>query len=360
MIYIILGTKAQFIKMFPVMKCLDQLGVKYKFVHTGQHYGVNLKNMKRLGIEKPDVYLTRKKKDLANLKELLFWVPKVFWEARKLKMKPGDYVVIHGDTESSVLGAMIALFFRAKIVHVEAGLRSGDLLNPFPEEINRRIVSLFANICFCPTKKDAQNIKGKKQIYVTDGNTLFDASALALKIKPSNRIKPYLKEKYVLFLFHRKENLFTKSNIETVMDILELILKRGYKVIWVFHANTKYELTQKKLWPKVRRLSVKYNLVLEKQLLDYVDFLHLLKNSLFVASDGGSVQEEAYRINKPMLMLRKKTERDWGLGENVCFSVLNQEKVKFFLSHLSEFKRAKFKPTTPSLNIAKVLASLKK
>ena len=337
MIYVILGTKGQFTKMFPIMKLFDRHKVPYKFIHTSQHYGIIEDNIKRFKVRKPDVYLTLKKDDLRNVWDLLIWAPKVLWGARKLKIKREDWVLMHADTESTLLSFVIAKFFRAKTAHVESGLRSHNWLEPFPEEIIRTIVDSFSDINFCPYEHDAQNIRKKTGKVVTNGSVAFDSVNLAFKEEPTGKAKKIMEGKYVLFLAHRKENFLVRERVVAIIDILEEILKGGFKVVWPMHANTEHELKVKGVWDRILKLEKRYNL--ERDFIfDYVDFMHLVKNSEFIASDGGGLQKETYFINKPMLILRKKTEPEPGVGENSYLSYLDIDKVRYFLDNYKRFK----------------------
>lgn len=347
MIYVILGTKGQFMKMFPLMKLFDKYKVPYRFIHTGQHYGIIEDNIKRFNIRKPDVYLTVKKDDLKNIWEMTRWIPKVLWNARKLKIKKGDWVVIHADTESTLLAVIIAKYFRAKTAHVESGVRSYNWLEPFPEEIIRALADNFCDINFCPYQHDANNIKKTNGKFVTNGNTVFDSVRLALKGKSSEKAREIMKDKYSLFLIHRKENVFVKERLNSIIDILEEILKRGFKVVWPVHTNTKHELNKKGVWDRVENLKNKYKLELD-YFFDYVDFMHLVKNSEFVATDGGGLQKETYLMNVPMLTLRKKIEVEPGVGENSYLSYLDMKKTKYFLDNYKKFKSKATPKGSPS------------
>ena len=202
MIYVILGTMGEYIKMFPVMKLFDQQNIDYKLIHTCQHYGIIEKNRKRFKARKPDIYLTLKKKDLANIWEFLLWAPRVLFNARKLPITKNDFVIVQGDAESTLLGFIIGKFFRAKIAHVEAGIRSGDFLEPFAEEIIRTVVSRFSDVCFCPSEKNAKTIKGKKRVFVTNGNTVLDSARLAHCSKPSLEIEKLKKKRPIYITIH--------------------------------------------------------------------------------------------------------------------------------------------------------------
>ncbi|MFH0864239.1 MAG: UDP-N-acetylglucosamine 2-epimerase [Candidatus Gottesmanbacteria bacterium] len=358
MIYIIIGTKGQFVKMFPIMKFFDREKVAYKFIHTCQHYGIIEENRKRLKIRKPDVYLTFKKNDLRNIWDFLRWAPWVLWEARRLPITKEDYVLVHGDAESAILGFLIGKYFRAKVVHVEAGLRSGSFLEPFPEEIVRTIVDLGSDICFCPYKEDAQNIKGNQIKIITNGNTVFDSVRLALEFEPSTETKKIMRTKCVPFLVHRKENLFATERIHLIISILESILKRGYKVIWPVHGNTEHELKVKNVWNEIIRLKSCYDLELS-YFLDYVDFMHIVKHCQFVASDGAGLQKESLFLNKPMLIMRKKTEYIPSAGENSYLSFLDVERVNYFLDNLGQFKQTIKIEESPTRIIVDYFKSLK-
>lgn len=337
----------EYTKMLPIMQLFDKHGVNYKFIHTCQHYGIIENIRKKFKGKKPDIVLTLKKKDLANIKEFIPWAIRVLFNARKLPIKKNDFVIVHGDAESTLLGFLIGKFFRAKIVHVEAGFRTNNFLEPFPEEIIRTIVDRFANICFCAYKELAKNIKGKKVIIITDENTILDTLRSALKIKPSSKIKDLRKKQYVLFTLHRKENLMIKKRLSTILDILETILKRNYHVIWPLHTNSAYELKSKGLFDRVDQLKTKHDLQ-TNYFLDYVDFMHALKYCSFVVTDSGGLQTESYYLNKPSLILRKFMEIEKGIGETAYQSSLDIEKVNYFLDNLYKFKRRNKIKANPS------------
>ena len=358
MLYLIIGTKGQFVKMFPLMKLLDEEHVPFLFVHTGQHFSIINRNIARLNIRPPDIFLSHKKKDLAHIGEFVLWALRVLEKAKAvLHILPDDYVITHGDTESTLLSLIIAKYFRAKVIHVESGLRSGDMLNPFPEEIIRRVVCNFADICFCPTTADAKNIRSGIEKYVTEGNTVFDSIKLALAQKPSLQAEQYMKQKYILFLVHRKENLFRGTRKKEILFILEKILQTGNAVAWVLHENTKHEFKKSHLWDIVMTYTKKYHLSLVDSFFDYVDFMHIIKNSRFVVSDGGGLQEETYVLNKPMLILRTKTERTWGIGETAYLSGLDGTKVNYFLENVHMFRRKKKIISYPSKMILNTLVT---
>lgn len=337
MIYIIIGTTAEYLKMFPIMKLFDQNKIDYLLVYTEQHHNLIEKDTKRLTSRQPDIYLTSQKNNLESIGKFLLWILKVLFNGRKLPIKKNDYVIVHGDAISTLLGLIIGKLHRAKVAHVEAGKRTFNLLSPFPEEITRIIVSRFSDICFATSEKEVKNIGKKKNVYLTNGNTVFDSVKTALKLKPSTEIKKLEKTKYVLFLIHRQENILLKKNLVQILEILEIILKKKFRVIWSMHLTTNHELKVKGLLPKISEFKRKYNLGITP-LFNYVDFIHAVKSCAFVVSDAGGVQDETYFLDRPMLILREATE-NLGIGETAYLARFSKEKVKYFLNNIHLFKR---------------------
>lgn len=347
MIYIIIGTRGQFIKMFPVMQLLKKHRLDYRFVSTSQHYGFIKRHWQKFQVRPPDFYLSHKEKDLTSLRQAIIWAAKVMFNAPRLPIKKRDWVIVHGNTESTFLGFLIGKLLGAQIIHFEAGVRTGNFLEPFPEELIDTFVSHLADVCFCPQRQNAQNLSKKKKVFITNGNTVIDSVRYSLKVKASPRVSQFKRRKFVLFLIRRKENLLFKKRIDSLFQILTLILKKGFKVIWPMHPNAQYSLKTKNEWPRIVNLQKKFDLKIEK-LFDYIDFVHLIKLSQFVASDGAGLQNETYFLNKPMLILRKVTGNTPGLGETAFLSYFNLKRVNRFLNHYSQFKRPGPLTQTPS------------
>lgn len=354
MIYILIGSKGQFMKTFPVMKGLDKRRVPYRFIHICQNYRIIESTRRQLGVRRPDIYLTMKKKDLANIWELFQWAPLVLWNARKLPITKYDHVLIHGDAESTILGFLIAKWFGARIVHLESGIRSWNFFEPFPEEITRMIISRFSDISFCPYQKDADTINRKKGIFVTNGNTALDSARLGLQRKPSNTIQRFFGKKYVLFTFHRKENIFNNERLHRIIQILEEILRRDFIVVWPIHTNTIYELKKRGVWQTIVALKRRFPIV-TSCLFNYVDFMHAVKHSQFVASDSGGLQTETYALNAPMLILREVIEQDIGIGETAYLSKLDMKRVAWFLDSYEKLHRDKPIKSHPSDDVVDFL-----
>lgn len=346
MIYIILGTRGQFMKMFPLMMLFDKEKIEYKFIYTGQHPNV-METVRVLGIRKPDIILASRKKDMVNIWEVMVWAFIVLFNARKLPIKIDDHVLIHGNAETSFLSLLIAKYFRAKAVRVEAGTRSGNFLSPFPEEIINAVLDKFSDIYFCPYQENADTIKKKKDVYAVNGNTGFDSVHCALEVQPSDVVKKIIKGAYVVFTARRMETVYNFHNLTKIISVLEEILKRGFVVIWPIHQFTAYGLKKNKLWGKIEELKSQYKLETEN-IFNYVDYVHILRNSEFIASDGSGPQNEAYFLNKPFLILRNTIINEPGINENAFSSELNLKKSIYFLDHYKEFKRKSLIKGSPS------------
>ncbi len=337
MIHIILGTKAQLIKMAPVMVELQKQKINYNFIFTGQHketIDILLNNFK---IKKPD-YVLYSEKDITGIFQMALWITKILFQTLKNKKKifkkdKNGIVLVHGDTFSTLLGALMGKISKLNIAHIESGLRSFNLLNPFPEEITRILVFKLSNYYFCSGEWALNNLrkyKGKK--INTKENTLFDSLALAIKNGEDKKID-IPGGKYVVFTIHRFENIFNKKRFEKIIDIVENISK-NFKVLFILHPPTKKKLQK---YNFLSRLKQNDNIDL-RQRYNYFDFIGLINNSEFVVTDGGSNQEECFYLGKPCILLRHKTERKEGLEENVVLSKFNKKIIKDFIDNYEKYK----------------------
>ena len=221
-----------------------------------------------------------------------------------------DSILVQGDTTTAFAGAFAAFNRKIKIGHVEAGLRSGNVLNPFPEELNRRLISRAATLHFCATDENRKNLLAEKvsrnQIVKT-GNTVVDALHFILEnAEPSEKIKNLIEKtssfKRILLTTHRRES-FGEAMREN-LQVLRRFVEKQTDVCLIFpvHPN-----------PNVRKLTdeilAKCERIFLLEPLDYTDFVSLMKTVWLIVSDSGGVQEEAPSLGKPLLVLRKNTER---------------------------------------------------
>lgn len=230
-----------------------------------------------------------------------------------LRMERPDWVLVQGDTSTVAAASLAAFYSRVRVGHVEAGLRSHDKWQPFPEEVNRRIAGVIADLHFAPTERARQNLRregiGEDRIAVT-GNTVVDAlqwiasqpfDLAALSLGPSA-----LKDsgtKVILVTAHRRENF--GSPLENVCLALRDIAERydgQVCIVYPVHMNPN-------VWEPVHRLLGGISNILLTPPMDYLPWVHLMKQSYLVLTDSGGIQEEAPGLGVPVLVLREVTER---------------------------------------------------
>lgn len=339
-IAIVIGTKAELIKCFPVMLELQNQGKDYWFISTGQH--PLTKASEEFGVKQPD-YILSKESEISTKfwskinKFSLFWFFQMIFKVKYLlkKIKP-KYVVYHGDTMSTATASIGSSNFlnwkkKWKNVHLEAGLRSGSLIEPFPEEISRRISSKFSNILFAVsdlTRKnlEKENKNGKKKILQV-GNTIIDSSLHIFK-RGKKRFKKE-KEKYVLINIHRHEHLNNKKNLSKIVEIISAI---KIKAFWPLHDNTKKYLEEYGLMERVLKLK---NIKITP-LIKYDKFIFLLANCKYLVVDGGSIQEESLVFKKPCIILRNRTERQEGLLTGINFLTMDVKEAQKIIKKLEK------------------------
>jgi len=282
-------------------------------------------------------------------------IPKI----RKLlgRLRP-RYVIYHGDTMSTAAAAIASsklLNFKKiwKNIHLEAGLRSGSLFEPFPEEISRKISDRFSDILLAVsdlTEKNLHKYKNKKRIIKT-GNTIIDSALISYnRAKKMKFKKP--EGKYVLINLHRHENLNNKERLEKIIKVIRSI---KIKAIWPLHANTAYFLKKYNLMGKIKKME-NINIIL---LTDYPYFIFLLANCWYLITDGGSIQEESLVFKKPCILLRKKTERQEGLATGINFLTglsINYTKNIIKKIESNNLKIKKFKNPYGEKGISKMIA----
>tara|TARA_B100001971_G_scaffold212858_1_gene244158 strand:- start:545 stop:1660 length:1116 start_codon:yes stop_codon:yes gene_type:complete len=344
-ISIIIGTRAELIKTFPLMLEFQKRKTPYYFIHTGQH---NLQDLcDKFSVKRPDIILTKEPKKSSKFftKQFdailwnLFLVFKIKKELKKLKNL--KYVFYHGDTmttaSASIASSKFLNFFKKyENVHLEAGLRSKNLFEPFPEEISRRIADKFSDILFAVStrsEKNLQKYKNSKKI-IKIGNTIIDSADISYKIALKEKIKPLSKKKFILISIHRHENIKNKERLKKIVEILMSLKIESY---FTLHDNTKKQLIKFNLYEKLKQnKNIK---IIET--LEYIDFIYQLKNCSLIICDGGSLQEESLIFKKPCIILRKATERQECLETN--FQFLSKLDVRKTKEKINEFLDEKFK-----------------
>lgn len=352
--YFFIGTTAELIKLFPVMKEFNDQGIDFKVIASGQNNIEDSELLKIAGVKNIDIILHK-----GSIKQSATGLISWFWKTlnsgkKKLKTellnvdKKNSYIIVHGDTVSTVMGALIAKKFRLKLAHIEAGLRSYNYLNPFPEEIDRVVVSHYTNISFCPNQWSVNNLKKQKAIKVnTLQNTLVDSLGIATSIKCEDVNLKRLPKEYFVFVMHRQENLFNTKLVNFMIKKIKGAAKNK-KCVFILHEPTKVTLQKLNL---LKSLEENDNFILFPR-LPYISFMKVLKNSNFIITDGGSNQEESYYFGKPCLILRKATERIEGLNENVILSDGIESEIEKFIFNPDAYRRD---PIIPKVNPSKII-----
>ena len=336
MIHIILGTKAQLIKVAPVMIELQKRKIDYNFIFTGQHKETIKELIEVFKLKKPD-YILYEGKDITKISQMVIWTFQCLIHTLKNKRKifqdRKGVVLVHGDAFSVLLGAIMGKIAGLKVGYIEAGLRSFNLFHPFPEEITRRITSRFADYHFCPGDFAFNNSKKYKGVKInTEVNTLYDSLKLVIENKDNIQVD-VPQEKYCLVSIHRFENIFRKEQFSFILEILEKISKKN-KVLFILHKPTKEKLKEYSFY---KRLEANPNVELRPR-YDYFKFIKLLLSAEFIITDGGSNQEESYYLGKPCLVMRKTTERKEGLGKNAVISKYDKKIIKNFINNYQKYK----------------------
>ena len=303
-IFIILGTRPEIIKMSPVVRACQKNKVNFAILHTNQHYSKNLDKIffKELNLPQPRYNLNVGSGTHAEqTAKILIGIEKIL-----IKERP-DIVLVEGDTNTVLAGALAAAKLHIKIGHIEAGLRS--YFREMPEEINRVLTDHCSDFLFAPTKQAKEillkeGISGKR-IFVT-GNTIVDAVFQNIKLaeKKSKILKDLnlQKERYFLMTAHRAENVDNKERLKGILKGAEMISQEFIlPVIYPIHPRTRKMLKEFKLF-------VSKNIHLLEP-LGYLDFLQLQKGAKLILTDSGGIQEEACIIKVPCITLRDNTER---------------------------------------------------
>ncbi len=351
MIYAVIGTKAQLIKMAPVLRRMQDRGVPFRYISTGQHQETIADLLENFGVREPDVVLYEGK-DITSIPQMLRWSLRILFKTlfrrREIfgpEIPRNSIVLVHGDTFSTALGAVMGRLAGLKVGHVESGLRSFNLLQPFPEELTRLFTFSLSHVYFCPGPWAVENLKRFKGIKVDTGsNTLCDAMRYALPA--ADQVDPAIvpATPFGVVTLHRFENFRDAEATLKIVEAVELIAARS-KLLFILHAPTRENLKRHGFY---ERLAANPRIELRPR-YDYFRFMKLLTAAEFVVSDGGSNQEECSYLGTPMLLLRNVTERQEGLGRNVVVSGFDGQVIAEFLDHLDKYRFPPLAlPTSPS------------
>jgi len=311
-VLIVFGTRPEAIKMAPVVKAMARMKeIDSKVCVTGQHRQMLDQVLENFEIIPDfDLSIMREAQDLTDV------TTRVLSGMREiLKDYKPDIVLVHGDTTTAFAATLACFYHRIPVAHVEAGLRTGNLYSPWPEEANRKLISCLAAIHFAPTETSRANLLAEnvpdKNIVVT-GNTVIDALFLTKQridsnpalLKQMTATFPMTTENKPLLLVttHRRENF--GQGFENICHALQVVAKRypNMEIVFPVHPNPAVKGPVEALLSNIRNVYLLGP-------LEYAPFVYLMSRSTLVLTDSGGIQEEAPSFGKPVLVLRDTTER---------------------------------------------------
>jgi len=308
-IAVIVGTRPDAIKLAPVVHELDaRPEVRPLVISTGQHREMLDQMLSVFGIEPEiDLAVMTNRQRLSDLTAAL-----ISGLGERFRCERPEAVVVQGDTTTAMCAALAAFYERIPVAHVEAGLRTGHIGSPFPEEANRRLVAPIADWHFCPTETNRRNLLGEgipESRTLVTGNTVIDALHWALR-RPGVSVLPKRRPRRALLTLHRREN--QGSTMRALATAIRRLAGRGdLEFVFPVHMS-----------PAVRDVVLPELFRVEGvhlcEPLEYLSFMHTLASSDLVLTDSGGLQEEAPSLGKPVLVLRDTTERPEALVAGVA------------------------------------------
>lgn len=328
-IMIVFGTRPDSIKMCPLVKELKKRQeIKTVVCISGQHREM-LKEVLDIFSVNPDYDLDIMKKN-QTLCDITVEVLKGIEEI--LEKENPDMVLVHGDTTTAFASALACFYKRIPVGHIEAGLRSNDIFEPFPEEYNRKAISLISSYDFAPTENAKNNLisegKGKDKIFVT-GNTVADALSATVREDFSHPLLDWAEgNRLAVLTVHRRENI--GDIMRSIFGAVKKILSEHEDVcvLYPVHPN-----------PLIRKIAYEEfgnnKRVYLSEPIDTVAFHNILNKSFMIITDSGGIQEEATLLGKPTVVLRERTERPEGISSgNLVISGTNKEDVYTMINNI--------------------------
>lgn len=353
MIHIVIGTRAQLFKMVPVMLECQSRGLKWRWVYTAQHKETISQALKTFGLPQPHYTVVKWQTEAKSMGKLWYWLIRMMLTLIRGRKILGGYigkrniVLTHGDTITTWWAALLGRLYGCKVMHVEAGLRSFKLFDPFPEEINRLITSALANYFICPGQDKVENLRKFRGEKI---NTVYNTQADTINFGLEHCERAGLKlpkTKYAVVSLHRYENIFKADRFTKIVGLLDEVSEK-ISLKFVLHPATDTQLD---------KLNLKQRLMANPKIellprLEYLPFIKLIKHSEFVITDGGGNQEELYFMGKPTLLFRYTTERPDELGKTAVLSKLKHDRVRRFVKEYKKYRQPRVRiPRSPSVMI---------
>lgn len=336
-ILIVAGARPNFMKIAPLLHEFKKYKSHFEvlLVHTGQHYDVEMSEVffQNLKMPKPDIYLNVGSASHAVQTAKIM----VAFENVVLEEKP-DLVIVVGDVNSTLACSLVASKLNTKIAHVEAGLRSFD--RTMPEEINRIVTDSLSDYLFVSEKSGLGNLKSEginsdKVHFV--GNVMIDTLLANLSIiNESDILSKYelADNEYAIMTLHRPSNVDSEEALSEIFDILNSVSQR-IKIVYPIHPRTNRMIKKHNFLNKFRQLN---NLLIVDP-LGYIDFVKIMKESKFVLTDSGGIQEESTFLGIPCLTMRENTERPVTIEKGTSYLVgRNKEKVLLYIEDILDGK----------------------
>jgi UDP-N-acetylglucosamine 2-epimerase (non-hydrolysing) len=341
--------------MAPVLATCERRGLSASLVMTGQHHETIDDLIEEFGITTVPEWSVRRR-ERATIGSLLRWAPEAYLaivkHLRRVSTQAPIDVLVHGDTLSTLLAALAARHCGARVVHVESGLTSGKLLDPFPEEMFRRIVFRLSQVAMCPSEEAAEYMRrlGCSHVVNTHANTVVDAvrmvGAIGSGIGEDRKI--------VVVSLHRFQNIYDAVRLRQLESLI-IALSEEFRVHFILHPATRKRLDAN---GGLERMRERKGIHLSPR-LPYGEFLRLASDSQCVLTDGGSNQEELAVLGIPTIVMRASTERLDGLGRNAIMEADVEGGVLAFLTS-GDYRRLRYRadtrpPTMPSEAIVSAL-----
>lgn len=342
MIAFFYGTSAELIKLAPVMRRLQARGVRFEQWVTAQHASQLETLCQELDLPQIDFWASRGApggRDLVRKVDVPLWLARTcisFMRSyRSLRRRlsadgrPG-VVVVHGDTMTTPLGALFGRLLGAQVAHVEAGLRSDDIWNPFPEELDRRITSRLAHVHYAPGQGPSSNVTKHGGVVNTHHNTLRDSVDMARDVAAEIDFKGA----FGVVSLHRQELISNRQLFTRTIEHLAAAAA-DHQLVFIEHNVTMNAIRRFGLADRYRASGL-----IGRPRMSYFEFTALLSASSFLITDSGGGQEEAFFLDLPCLIHRLRTERSDGIGENAVLSGFDLSVVDRFLRDPGAHRRA--------------------
>lgn len=320
---LVFGTRPEAVKMCPLaLELKKDSRFRVRICVTGQHRQLLDGAMAAFGVKADvDLGIMHPGQDLFDITSAVLGGMEQVLEAEKPHL-----VLVHGDTSTSFAAALACFYKKIPVAHVEAGLRSGDLQAPYPEEFNRRSVDMLSRWLFAPTEKCRQNLlaegRGPEDIYVT-GNTAIDALAYTVRKDYRHPLLDWAEgSRLVLLTAHRRENLGAPMEriyraVRRIADSFEDV-----KILYPRHPNPALQGQAERVFAGCGSIRI-------CEPLDTADFHNFLSRAYLVLTDSGGLQEEAPALGKPVVVLREVTERPEGVEAGTLLLAGTEEEAVF-------------------------------